>query len=75
MQNENPQPGQIYRHYKSKGGNDYLYEVVGIARHSETGEVLVIYKPLYPSPWQEEVGAQFSARPVEMFLKELKLRV
>ena len=31
-----------YRHYK--GGE---YEVVGIARHSETLEPLVVYRPLY----------------------------
>ena len=34
-------PGR-YRHYK--GGE---YEVVGVARHSETLEPLVVYKPLY----------------------------
>jgi len=31
-----------YRHYK---GNDY--EVIGVVRHSETLEVLVLYKALY----------------------------
>jgi hypothetical protein len=31
-----------YRHYK--GGE---YEVVGVARHSETLEALVLYRPLY----------------------------
>ena len=31
-----------YRHYK---GNDY--EVIGVARHSETSEELVVYRPLY----------------------------
>lgn len=31
-----------YRHYK---GNDYL--VIGLARHSETLEPLVVYQPLY----------------------------
>jgi len=34
-------PGR-YRHYK---GRDY--EVLGVARHSETGESLVVYRPLY----------------------------
>ncbi|MGA1835968.1 DUF1653 domain-containing protein [Herbiconiux sp. 11R-BC] len=34
-------PGR-YRHYK---GNDY--EVIGVARHSETEEPLVVYRPLY----------------------------
>lgn len=35
------QPGR-YRHYK---GN--FYEVLGVARHSETDEELVVYRPLY----------------------------
>jgi hypothetical protein len=34
-------PG-VYRHYKGK-----LYEVIGIATHSETGERLVVYRPQY----------------------------
>jgi hypothetical protein len=34
-------PG-LYRHYK---GNDY--RVVGLARHSETQEWLVVYRQLY----------------------------
>ncbi len=35
------QPG-VYRHYK---GHDY--EVLGLARHSETEEWLVVYRALY----------------------------
>ena len=34
-------PGR-YRHFK---GNEY--EVLGIARHSETGEPMVVYRALY----------------------------
>ncbi len=36
-----PRPGR-YRHYK---GNEY--RVLGLARHSETLEVLVVYQALY----------------------------
>ena len=38
---EEIRPGR-YRHFK---GN--FYEVIGIARHSETEEKLVVYRPLY----------------------------
>jgi len=31
-----------YRHYKGK-----FYEVIGVARHSESEEELVVYRPLY----------------------------
>lgn len=34
-------PGR-YRHYKGK-----LYTVIGVARHSETNELLVVYRPEY----------------------------
>ena len=38
---ETIQPGR-YRHFKGKE-----YEVLGIARHSETEEELVVYRALY----------------------------
>lgn len=44
-----------YKHYKSKE-----YEVIGIARHSESLEELVVYKALY------EEGALW-VRPISMF--------
>lgn len=46
-----------YRHYK---GNEYI--VLGVARHSETGEELVVYRQDYG-----ERGLW--ARPKEMFLE------
>ena len=35
-------PAGRYRHYKGK-----LYQVLDVARHSETLEALVVYRPLY----------------------------
>ncbi len=55
-----------YRHYKSK-----LYEVVGIARHSETLEEMVIYRALYNS---EEFGKDaLWARPKDMFFEKVEI--
>lgn len=50
-------PLGIYEHYK---GN--TYEVLGVARHSETQEELVLYRALYGdhSLW---------VRPLRMFLE------
>ena len=47
-----------YRHYK--GGD---YEVIGVARHSETHEPLVVYRPLYnASGWWVRPHAMFFER-------------
>ena len=53
-----PRPGR-YRHYK---GNEY--EVIAIARHSETEEEMVVYRQLYGdhSLW---------VRPLAMFVEEV----
>ncbi|MDD2466524.1 MAG: DUF1653 domain-containing protein [Desulfobulbus sp.] len=50
-----------YRHYK--GGE---YEVLGVARHSETLEPLVLYRPLY-----NESGLW--VRPFSMFIEQITL--
>ena len=55
-----------YRHYKS--GN--LYEVIGIARHSETHEEMIIYRALYRcSHFGDD---QVWVRPKQMFLEHLE---
>jgi len=54
-------PTGRYRHHK--GGE---YEVIGVTRHSETLEALVIYRPLY-----NQTGLW--ARPHAMFFGEIEV--
>lgn len=50
-----------YRHYKGR-----FYDVLGVAKHSETGEPLVVYRCLYGdfSLW---------VRPLSMFTESVEL--
>lgn len=50
-----------YRHYK---GNKY--EVIGIAKHSETLEELVVYRELYSNH-------NIWLRPLKMFVEEIEI--
>ena len=51
--------GKIYKHYK---GNIYIVE--DIAQHTETDEMLVIYRALY-------ADCKLYARPMSMFVEVL----
>ena len=63
-----PQPKSIqkgtYRHTKT--GN--LYEVIGVALHSETSEQLVVYRPLYSTKYE------LFARPYDIFTEAVELK-
>ncbi|WP_177410166.1 DUF1653 domain-containing protein [Pseudomonas sp. LFM046] len=54
------QPG-LYRHYKGQ-----QYRVIGVARHSETEEELVVYQALYG-----EYGLW--VRPLSMFTETVQV--
>jgi hypothetical protein len=55
-----------YQHYKGK-----FYNVIGVARHSETLEKLVVYIALYKS---EEFGENaLWVRPLSMFTEEIEI--
>lgn len=56
------EPGK-YRHYKGQ-----FYEVLGVVRHSETLEELVLYKALY-----ENRTSALWVRPIRMFLENVKV--
>ena len=51
----------LYKHYK---GN--IYEVIGIAKHSETLEEMVVYKATY-----QLAGQNLWVRPLTMFMETI----
>lgn len=56
-------PTGVYRHAKS----GKLYEVLGVALHTETNEQLVVYRPQYDSPFE------LFARPYDMFVEQVDI--
>ena len=54
-------PAGRYRHYKGKD-----YEVAFLARHSETEDVLVVYRPLYGA-------GEWWVRPFDMFVEKVEV--
>ena len=64
------QPGDVARHFKrqftapeqlAKEPEMYLYDIIGVAEHTESGEALMVYRPRYGE-------RKLYARPLDMFL-------
>lgn len=53
----------LYKHYK---GN--VYEVIGIAKHSESLDEMVVYKATY-----QKEGENLWVRPLSMFLENVTI--
>ena len=71
-----PEKG-FYYHYKhdpAKGINNYAYEVIGMARHTELQDPaidkFVIYRKIGESTYFEN-GKYMGARPLDMFLEDV----
>lgn len=69
----------FYYHYKHDPAgefNQYAYEVVGVAHHTEDDarpedEFMVIYRPLYEA-FVYKLGKLLDARPLSMFMEEVE---
>ena len=61
-------PGDRVQHFKQElvdsNTTQYLYQIVGVAIHSESREPLMIYQALYDD-------YQMYARPYDMFVSEV----
>lgn len=59
--------GTLVKHFKRElegaSGHAYIYKIIGVAEHTETGEDLMIYKKVYSN--------KIYARPLSMFMSKV----
>jgi hypothetical protein len=68
METRKFEKGDIVQHFKREitgpEGTLYLYEIIGEAEHTESGERLMVYRALYGD-------MRMFARPLDMFMSEV----
>lgn len=64
-----------YKHDPSREINDYAYEVLNVAHHTEIDDwdngAFVIYRPLYDRAKVYKAGKHYDARPFTMFTEKV----
>ena len=76
MEREKFKFGDIVQHFKretieGEKGSTYLYMIIGTSKHTETGEIMMNYKPLYGPPPYIGNDVDFASRPFDMFMSEV----
>lgn len=64
-------PG-IYRHYKHTEQSPRYYQVLGVARNTETDELFALYVPLYVIAAHK--GVRFQIRSLVMFFEQVEYK-
>ncbi len=60
-----------YKHDPAGEPYNYMYEVIGSARHTEDETFIVLYRPLYGNEWF--APADYFARPADMFGEDVQV--
>ena len=65
-----PLPAVVLGHYRHYKGGDY--EVIGVARHSETEAPMVVYRPLYNNTgwWVRDHAMFFESLEVDGVMRQ-----
>ncbi len=62
----NIKPGQLYKHYKGD-----TYKIITLAKHSETGDWLVVYERM--TDFVHNGDWKIRARPLELFTGKVEI--